>query len=75
MLRIVSARGGEAEIDRLHVLPGRGAYLCYSRQCADRGFKSLAHALRIEGRPGEDLFEEIDREIVGRDNFGKDESS
>lgn len=68
-------RGGEPEIDRLHALPGRGAYLCYSRECVGRASKRLAHALRIRGGPGEGLFEEIDREIVGRDNFGKDESS
>ncbi|RIK08858.1 MAG: hypothetical protein DCC49_08030 [Acidobacteria bacterium] len=75
MLRIASTQGGEAEIDRLQVLPGRGAYLCYSRECAGRGRKKLAHALRTRGGPAEGLFDEIDREIGSRDNFGKDESS
>lgn len=39
------------------------------------GRKRLSRALRLAGTVGDELIEEIGREIGGRKDFGKDESS
>lgn len=56
LTRLVRTRHGEIEIDHSGKKPGRGAYLCQTRECWDlalhkQGKNRLARALRIEIRP------------------------
>jgi len=50
LLRVVRAPDGTPALDFGQKLPGRGAYVCWTRACLDRGLerKRLVHALRDE---------------------------
>jgi predicted RNA-binding protein YlxR (DUF448 family) len=64
MMRIAAPADGEPTIDVERRIPGRGAYLCYRRACAEQAQKrrSLQRALK---RPLEaDFWTDIDRKIA-----------
>lgn len=48
MVRLVCGPGGMVEVDKLGRKPGRGAYLCHSPECWNKGVNKgrLEHALR-----------------------------
>ena len=64
LLRIVKNAEGAISFDRVGKAPGRGAYICKSRDCLDKAMKQrqLERALetKIEAAVFEQLMEEID---------------
>ncbi|MGH2363462.1 MAG: YlxR family protein [Chloroflexota bacterium] len=48
LLRIVRKPSGELAVDLRTTLPGRGAYLCSTPACWERGVKRLARVLRTD---------------------------
>ncbi len=48
LVRLVCVSGGEIQVDTLGRKPGRGAYLCHSAECWQKGVNKgrLEHALR-----------------------------
>jgi predicted RNA-binding protein YlxR (DUF448 family) len=48
-VRLVRRADGVADVDASGVAPGRGGYLCRSRECFARARKRIAVALRAEG--------------------------
>ncbi len=64
LLRIVKNAEGAISFDRVGKAPGRGAYICKTRECLDRAMKQkqLERALetKIEAAVFEQLMEEID---------------
>ncbi|MBR5289114.1 MAG: YlxR family protein [Clostridia bacterium] len=64
LLRIVKNAEGAISFDRVGKAPGRGAYICRSRECLDKAMKQkqLERALetKIEAAVFEQLMEEID---------------
>jgi predicted RNA-binding protein YlxR (DUF448 family) len=57
MVRLVRRPDGIVVADPGAVLPGRGAYVCPERGCAERALKAgkLSHAFRAACRLGEGL--------------------
>ena len=64
LLRIVKSPEGAISFDRVGKAPGRGAYICRSKECLDKAMKArqLERALetKIEQQVFGQLMEEID---------------
>ena len=64
LLRIVKSPEGAISFDRVGKAPGRGAYICRSKECLDKAVKArqLERALetKIEQQVFSQLMEEID---------------
>ena len=64
LLRIVKSPEGEIHFDRVGKAPGRGAYICRSKDCLDKAVRQrqLERALetKIEQAVFSQLMEEID---------------
>ena len=64
LLRIVKSPEGVISFDRVGKAPGRGAYICRSKECLDKAMKArqLERALetKIEQQVFGQLMEEID---------------
>jgi len=64
LLRIVKSPEGAISFDRVGKAPGRGAYICRSKECLEKAIKArqLERALetKIEQAVFEQLMEEID---------------
>ena len=64
LLRVVKSPEGAISFDRVGKAPGRGAYICRSKECLDKAMKArqLERALetKIEQQVFGQLMEEID---------------
>ncbi len=63
MLRILRTENGEIVLDTTGRKNGRGAYLCYSRECFEKAVKSRGLERALKVAVTSDTYEELKKEI------------
>ncbi|MGN0995403.1 MAG: RNase P modulator RnpM [Candidatus Ventricola sp.] len=63
LLRIVKSPEGAISFDRVGKAPGRGAYICRSRECLDRAVRQRQLERALETRIDEQVFSQLMEEI------------
>ena len=63
LLRIVKSPEGAISFDRVGKAPGRGAYICRSRECLDRAVRQRQLERALETRIDEQVFAQLMEEI------------
>ena len=63
MLRILRTENGEIVLDTTGRKNGRGAYLCYSRECFEKVVKSRGLERALKVAVTSDSYEELKKEI------------
>ena len=73
LLRIVKNKENEIKVDNIGKEPGRGAYICYSMECLEKGIKSKKLEKALETKISEEIYEQIRETIknkIGGDVIG-----
>ena len=63
LLRVVKSPEGAISFDRVGKAPGRGAYVCRSRECLDRAVRQRQLERALETRIDESVFAQLMEEI------------
>ena len=63
LLRIVKSPEGAISFDRIGKAPGRGAYVCKSKECFERAVKQRQLERALETRIDEAVFTQLMEEI------------
>ena len=63
LLRVVKSPEGAISFDRVGKAPGRGAYVCRSRECLDRAVRQRQLERALETRIDEAVFAQLMEEI------------
>ena len=63
LLRVVKSPEGAISFDRVGKAPGRGAYVCKSKECFERAVKQRQLERALETRIGEAVFSQLMEEI------------
>ena len=63
LLRIVKSPEGAISFDRAGKAPGRGAYVCRSRECLEKAMKARQLERALETRIDEAVFSQLMEEI------------
>ena len=63
MLRILRTENGDIVLDTTGRKNGRGAYLCYSRECFEKAVKSRGLERALKVAVTSDTYEELKKEI------------
>ena len=63
MLRILRTENGEIVLDTTGRKNGRGAYLCYSRECFEKAVKSRGLERALKVAVTSETYEELKKEI------------
>lgn len=59
LIRVVHTGGGAVEVDPSGKKPGRGAYLCYSADCWQKGLKKARLERALRGTIGDSNWAEL----------------
>ena len=73
LLRIVKNKENEIKVDTIGKEPGRGAYICYSMECLEKGIKTKKLEKALECKIKEETYEQIKNIIsnkIGGDVIG-----
>ena len=63
LLRIVKSPEGSISFDRVGKAPGRGAYVCRSKECLDKAMKARQLERALETKIEQDVFSQLMEEI------------
>ena len=63
LLRVVKSPEGTISFDRVGKAPGRGAYVCKSKECFERAVKQRQLERALETRVDETVFSQLMEEI------------
>ena len=63
LVRICCNKEGDVSVDTTGKAPGRGAYVCRSRECLERAVKSKALERAFSRRIGGDVFETLAAQV------------
>jgi len=63
LLRVVKSPEGAISFDRVGKAPGRGAYVCKSKECFERAVKQRQLERALETRIDETVFSQLMEEI------------
>ena len=63
LLRVVKSPEGAISFDRVGKAPGRGAYVCKSKECFERAVKQRQLERALETRIDEAVFTQLGEEI------------
>ena len=63
LLRIVRAQDGTISFDRVGKAPGRGAYICKSKECLEKAVRQRQLERALEARVDEAVFAQLMEEI------------
>ena len=63
LLRVVKSPEGTISFDRVGKAPGRGAYVCKSKECFERAVKQRQLERALETRVDEAVFSQLMEEI------------
>ena len=63
LLRIVKSPEGAISFDRVGKAPGRGAYICRSKECLDKAMKARQLERALETKIEEAVFSQLVEEI------------
>ena len=66
LLRIVKNKENEIKIDTIGKEPGRGAYICYSMECLEKGIKTKKIEKALETKISEEIYEQIKKTIMSK---------
>ncbi len=64
LIRIVKNQTNEINIDESGKKPGKGAYICDSMECLEKGVKSKALQRALEVEIPEEIYEKLRERIV-----------
>jgi len=64
LIRIVKNKEGEVSIDKVGKKPGRGAYVCNSLECLEKGIKSRRIERSFKMKIEQDIYDKLKEEIV-----------
>ena len=70
LLRVVKNKEGQIKVDTIGKEPGRGAYICYSMECLEKGMKSKKIEKALETKIDENTYMQI-KEIIENKNGGE----
>ena len=63
LLRVVKSPEGAISFDRVGKAPGRGAYVCRSKECLDRAVRQRQLERALETKIDEQVFAQLMEEI------------
>ena len=63
LLRIVRAQDGTISFDRVGKAPGRGAYICKSKECLEKAVRQRQLERALEAKVDEAVFTQLMEEI------------
>ena len=63
LLRIVKSPEGAISFDRVGKAPGRGAYICRSKECLDKAVRQRQLERALETKIEQDVFSQLMEEI------------
>ncbi len=63
LLRVVKAKDGQISFDETGKMSGRGAYICKSRECFDKLFKTKGFERSFKSSVPEDVFKAVNEKI------------
>ncbi|MBR3795798.1 MAG: YlxR family protein [Clostridia bacterium] len=63
LLRIVKSPEGVISFDRVGKAPGRGAYICRSKECLDKAVRQRQLERALETKIEQDVFSQLMEEI------------
>ena len=66
LLRIVKNKENEIKVDNIGKEPGRGAYICYSMDCLEKGIKTKKLEKALETKISEEIYEQIKKTIINK---------
>lgn len=66
LLRIVKNKENEIKVDNIGKEPGRGAYICYSMECFEKGIKTKKLEKALETKISEEIYEQIKEAIINK---------
>ena len=66
LFRIVKNKENEIKVDKIGKEPGRGAYICYSMDCFEKGIKSKKLEKVLETKISEEIYEQIKETIINK---------
>jgi Predicted nucleic-acid-binding protein implicated in transcription termination len=64
LVRVVRNKEGDVSMDLTGKKPGRGAYVCRSKDCLEKAFKTKRLEKNLEVKISEELYEKLKGEIV-----------
>jgi len=64
LIRIVKNKEGEVSIDKVGKKPGRGAYVCNSIECLEKGIKSRRIERSFKMKIEQEIYDNLKEEIV-----------
>lgn len=73
LLRVVKNKENEIKVDVTGKEPGRGAYICYSMECLEKGVKTKKIEKALEAKIEEETYNQIKSVIekkIGGDVIG-----
>ena len=70
LLRIVKNKEGQIKVDTIGKEPDRGAYICYSMECLEKGIKTKKIEKSLETKINENTYMKI-KEIIENKNGGE----
>ena len=63
LCRIVKSKDGKIIIDITGKADGRGAYICYDKECLEKAFKNRRLQKEFEMKVEDEIYEELRRNI------------
>ena len=63
LLRVVRGKEGDISVDLTGKKPGRGAYLCKSKECFEKAFKTKRLERNLETKISEEIYNLLKEEI------------
>ena len=66
LLRIVKNKENEIKVDNIGKEPGRGAYICYSMDCLEKGIKTKKLEKALETIISEEIYEQTKKTIINK---------
>ena len=66
LLRIVKNKENQIKIDNIGKEPGRGAYICYSKECLEKAKQSKKIEKALEAKIEEETYEQIKEVITSK---------
>ncbi|WBW94832.1 RNase P modulator RnpM [Oceanirhabdus sp. W0125-5] len=64
LIRIVKNKEGEVSIDKVGKKPGRGAYVCNSIECLEKGIKSRRVERSFKMKIDQEIYDKLKEEII-----------
>jgi len=69
LIRVVKNQSGEISIDLKGKAPGRGAYLCRSRECIDKAAKNKLLEKTFEQRIDQEVYENLKLQLMEGEEY------